>query len=94
MAIDSSPVPGVPLTVKNGACHVRQSVVRISRDLEQVLKAINVEIVIHTRASIKTELETAPGVAGDDADLTTWYNAMRTALQAAPLNKTIPVINT
>lgn len=93
MAINASPGNPAP-TAKDGACKIRRNVVSVSQNLENVLAAINAEITTHTRASIKTELETSPGVAGDDADLTTWYNAARTFLQAAPLSKTIPVIKT
>ena len=94
MSIPANPVPQPPPTAKDGACRVRGNLVRIARDLERVLGAINAEITTHTRAAIKTELETDPGVAGDDADLTTWYNAAKTFLEAAPLSKTIPAIKT
>lgn len=94
MAIDASPVVEPAPGPQAGSCRIRRNLVSVSGNLERILKEINAIITTHTRASIKTELETSPGVAGDDADLTTWYEAAQTFLEAAPLSKTIEDIKT
>jgi len=91
MAITDQPGGRVDDVVE-GARNIRGNLIQLCNVNTRILDTIKGLVDLHGAAAIRTELE--KGETGDDADMRTIYDLVRTTLQNPAIGKTIPTLPT